>query len=133
MAEVYEKVWKSGWDYYERVKDSDTNETFIRKIAPVWEYFEKKPDGDFSYVIDNNIKLQQKLFYNSKEAKEYRGFMDSIGRDIYSNQQPEYRHIRENYFQMKEKAEMRIWYFDIEVINQGKYNNNHTVKVRKKV
>ena len=130
---VYEKCWKSGWDYYERTRDSETKEVRVRKIDPVWEFFEKDPTGEFQYVIDNNVNLSQKLFYNSKDAKEYKGFMDSVNREIYSNQQPEYRHIRENYFQSKADVDMRIWFFDIEVINQGKYNNNHIVSVRKKV
>jgi len=118
--EIYENVWKSGWAYYERVRDSETKKVYIRKIEPVWEYFEKDPDGEFSYIIDNKIKLKQKLFYNSKDAKEYKGFMESVGREIYGNQQPEYRHIRENYFNIKEQVDMRIFFFDIEVITKDR-------------
>ncbi len=131
--EVYEKCWKSGWDYYERVRDSVTKDVHIRKIDPVWEFFEKDPSGEYNYVIDNKVKLSQKLFTNSKDAKEYKGFMESVGREIYSNQQPEYRHIRENYLHSEHDVDMRIWFFDIEVINQGKFSNNWKVKVRKKV
>jgi len=118
--EVLEKCWKSGWNYYERVRDSVSKEVRIRKIDPIWEYFERDKDGDFRYIIDENIKLSQKLFFNSKDAKEYRGFMESVGKEIYGNQQPEYRHIRENYFEMKEQVDMRIWFFDIEVITKDK-------------
>ena len=46
--------------------------------------------------------------------------MDSVGREIYSNQQPEYRHIRENYFQSKNDVDMRIFFFDIEVITKDR-------------
>jgi len=115
--EQYEKVWKSGWDYFCRTRNTETNQVRIQKINPPTKYFERHPDGVHSYILDPSVKLIPKVFNDSKEAKEYRGLMDSIGKEVFGGQQPQYQFIQDHFFQNGKNNDMRIWFLDIETMN----------------
>jgi len=115
--EQYENVWRSGNEYFCRTRHNETNQVRIEKIQPKWEYFEKSKDGEFGFILDPSVKLSKKTFTSSKEAKEYRGLMDATNRDVFGGQQPEYGYIRNHFFKNGDKPDIRIWYFDIETMN----------------
>ena len=84
--EQYEIVWKSGWDYFCRTRNTKTNQVRIEKIEPEVEYYETHPQGEKSFILDPTVKLTQKVFFSSKEEKEYKGLMDSLGKTVYGGQ-----------------------------------------------
>ena len=120
MPVQYEKVWRSGSKIFERVRDIDTKEVSIREVPPVYEYFDVDQQGEHRFILNEKVPLSPKLFFNAKEAKEYRGLMETVGKQIFGGQQPEYRHIRENYFENGLNLDTRVWFFDIEVIPKEK-------------
>lgn len=122
MAEQYEMCWKSGNnDYFCRTRDTLTNKVSITKIDPEWEFYERVNGGEMSYILDKSIKLQPRIFNDQKNMKEYIGIMDTLGREVFGGQRPEYHHIRKNFWGNNLVSKMRIWFFDIEVIKSGSY------------
>ena len=115
--ETYEKVWRSNFDYFCRTRNTETNQVRIEKINPKWEYYENHPQGEKNFILDPSVKLTEKVFFDSKEAKEYRGLMDSLGKEVFGGQQPQYQYIRDHFFQNGKNNDMRIWFFDIETIS----------------
>jgi len=116
--EQYEMVWRSGYEYFCRTRNIETNQVRIEKFEPEWEYYEKNPQGEFSFILDPSTKLSKKSFTNSKQAKEYRGLMDSIGKEVFGGQNPEYNHIRKHFFKKGKTSDIRIWFLDIETMGQ---------------
>lgn len=114
--EQYEKVWRSGYEYFSRVRDTETKQVRVEKITPKWEYYEHNSNGDMSFILDQSVKLSKKEFSNSKEAKEYRGLMDALGKDVFGGQQPQYKYIRDHFFQNGKDSDIRIWFLDIETL-----------------
>ena len=111
-------VWKSSnKKYYERTRDTETNEVLISQIFPEFELFEEsREDTPYTFILNENIKLKKRTFQNSKEYTEYKGVMDAVGKQVYGTQQPVYKYIRDHYFGNGVVLTPRIWHFDIEVI-----------------
>ncbi len=130
--EQYEKVWKSDFKYFCRTRNTDTNQVRIEEISPKYEYFEKNKNGEFSYILDPSVKLSKREFTSSKEEKEFKGLMDSLGKELYGGQRPEYKHIRDNFFNNGKNNDMRIWFFDIETVEENKYGRDYEIRVRVK-
>jgi DNA polymerase elongation subunit (family B) len=116
--EQYENVWRSGFDYFCRTRNIETKQVRIEKIQPVWEYYEKHPEGEKQFILDPTVKLTKKEFTNSKEAKEYRGLMESLNKEVFGGQAPEYKYIRDHFFQNGKNADTRIWFLDIETMSE---------------
>jgi len=121
MAEQYEMVWRSGSDFFSRTRDTDTNKVSITKIDPEWEFYERTKDGTHLSLLDKSVQLQPRMFNDQKSMKEYTGMMDTLGREVYGGQRPEYHHIRKHFWNNNLVSKMRIWFFDIEVIEEGDY------------
>jgi len=115
--EQYEKVWRSGFEYFCRTRNTETNQVRFEKIEPTWEFYENNPSGDMSFVLDPTVKLSKREFSDPKEMKQFKGLMDSLGKEVYGGQAPEYKHIRDNFFQSGKVNDMRIWFLDIETMN----------------
>jgi len=130
--EQYEKVWRSGFDYFCRTRNIETNQVRIEKIEPSIEFYEKNPNGEMSFILDPTVKLSKKEFKNSKEAKEYRGLMDSLNKEVFGGQPKEYKFIRDHFFQNGFNNDMRIWFLDIETVEENKYGRDHEIRVRVK-
>ena len=116
--EQYEKVWRSGFEYFCRTRNTETNQVKIEKINPVWEYYEKNPNGEAKFILDPTVKLEKKEFTNSKDAREYRGLMESIGKEVFGGQAPEYKNIRDHFFENGKDVDIRIWFLDIETMSR---------------
>jgi len=133
MAKQYEMSWRSGTDYFCRTRDTETNEVSFEKIDPEWEFYERSNGGEFSSLLDKSVQLQPRIFNDTKSQKEYTGMMDTLGREVFGGQRPEYHHIRKNYWNNGLVSEMRIWFFDIEVIKAGDYAFPDAQKAEKPV
>jgi len=115
--EQYEMVWKSGFDYFCRTRNVLTNQVRIQKISPKWEYFERNQNGEKTFILDPSVSLTEKSFYQSNKAKEYKGLFDSLGKEIFGGQPPQYQYIREHFFQNGKESNIRIFYLDIETMS----------------
>ncbi len=117
MAKMYEMVWRSNnKKFYERTRDTETIEVIIKQIFPTFYLYEENNNGEYKFILDENVKLSKKVFDKEKDYRDYLGVMDSVGRNVYGTQQAVYNHIRKNFFGNGITLTPRIWHFDIETI-----------------
>jgi DNA polymerase elongation subunit (family B) len=121
----YENVFMSKFTLYERLFDTDTKESIIRKADYKPEIFTKSKgnrETGWKYFLDESINLEKHSFDDEREYKDFLKFQEQIGATTYGQIQAPYSHIRNNYYKNKTDFKSRIWYFDIEtrvLPNQG--------------
>jgi DNA polymerase elongation subunit (family B) len=100
----FEASWRSDFDFYQRYFDTELDRSMVSKINLQHEWFEERSNGPYSYILDDNIRLEKKQG-SAKQGREHYGF---IG--------PMYRNIRDNYWNKENgfNNNPRIWYLDIE-------------------
>lgn len=125
---LFETAWQHKFRYYERYFDTDTNKSVVKPIYTPAEWYVEHPQGTYSYILDDNIKLKKQEGH-AKDGKGHYGFTN-----------PLYRHIRDNYWVEdggKYNKSPRIWYIDIETRVGKSYTNpektQKTIKIRKKL
>lgn len=104
---LFEASWKEGYDFFERVYDTDLKKSVQRKIHLPSEWYQEQSNGDYSFILDDNIKLVKKQgnYYN-KAIKEI---------TKYGHTDPLYRNIKDNYWNKElYNKDANIWYLDIE-------------------
>lgn len=122
---LFESTWRNGYEYFERVYDTELKKSFQRKINLPFEWYEEHPTGIYTYILDSDIKLEKRQG-RAKDGRDQYGFLD-----------PMYRNIRDNYWNKdKYNLKPRIWYLDIETRSSRSYKNinnpNKKIKIRKK-
>ena len=99
---LFETAFSKDFEYYERVFDGE--KSIKRKITVPFEWYEPQSNGIYSYILDENVKLDKKQGTNPKFGRDKYGFLDPI-----------YRNIRDNYWNKEGyNKNPRIWYLDIE-------------------
>ena len=121
----FEATWRDGFEHYERVLDTQTGQTLKRRIDLKWEWYEPSSKGLYTYILDENIRLERKQG-NAKQGRDQYGFMD-----------PMYRNIRDNYWNKDAyNLDPRVWYLDIETRSSRSFKNTNNpdkvLKIRKK-
>lgn len=101
----FEATYRDGFDFYERVFDTDLGRSIKRQVTQKYEWYEPSSRGIYSYILDDSIKLDKKQGNSAKAGREHYGF-----------QSPDYRNIRDNYWNKEGgyNTDPRIWYLDIE-------------------
>lgn len=102
---LFESIFKKDYNYYERFFDTESKASTIKRVYTRPEYYVEDPKGDYNYLLDNNIKLRKVIDTIPKSSR------------IYGALQPDARHIRDNYWDIKESKynlSPNIWYLDIE-------------------
>ena len=101
--ELFEATFRVGYEYFERVYDTDLKKSVQRKVTTPAEWYEENSKGLYSAILDDNVKLEKRQG-RAKDGRSHHGFLD-----------PMYRNIRDKYWgQDKYNMEPRIWYLDIE-------------------
>ena len=99
----FEATWRDGFEYYQRVFDTDLGRSIKSRVDLRCEYYEPSSTGLYTFILDDEIRLERKQG-NAKQGREHYGFMD-----------PMYRNIRDNYWNKDAyNLEPRVWYLDIE-------------------
>ena len=99
----FEATWRDGFEYYQRVFDTDLGRSTKSRVDLRCEYYEPSSTGLYTFILDDEIRLERKQG-NAKQGREHYGFMD-----------PMYRNIRDNYWNKDAyNLEPRVWYLDIE-------------------
>lgn len=121
----FESTWRKGYEFFERYFDTDLNRSVTSKIDLPHEWYEESSKGLYSYILDENIKLDKKQG-NAKRGRDQYGFLD-----------PMYRNIRDNYWERDGgyNTTPRIWYLDIETRVSRSYKNtsNKELSIRNKI
>jgi len=102
---LFESAFKKDFDYYERYYNTELKTSEVKRIYTQPEYYLEAEDGEYCYLLDNNIKLRKETGKVPKDGK------------IYGLLQPDARHIRDTYWDIKESRyniNPNIWYIDIE-------------------
>ncbi len=100
---LFETAWKDNHYYYERVFDTETNQSTKRRINLTHEWYEESSRGDYSFILDRSVKLT-KHQGNSRDGYGQYGFLDPI-----------YRNIKDNYWNKAGyNMNPRVWHLDIE-------------------
>lgn len=99
---LFEQAFNKDFTSYVRLQDSDTKESEIIKLDGKREYYEPSSNGNFTYLLDDTIKMKR-CFGNYKEAKDKYGVRSSS--EVY---------IRDNHWRKSYVKKPRIWYLDIE-------------------
>ena len=82
---LFESAFNTKEGYFERVFNTDTNQSEFNKVENYYEYYLDSINGPYSYLLDPNRKMKKVLTKNPKEA------MDQVG-----TVNPIYRHIRDH-------------------------------------
>jgi len=100
---LFESSYQKDWDSYERYYDTELNKSVSKKIQLPSEWFEEYSQGEFTSLLDENIRLKRV----QGKAKD--------GRDNYSFVDPIYRNIRDNYWKNQSyNKSPRTWFLDTE-------------------
>ena len=100
----FEATWREKFEFFERVYDTDLQRSIKRKVDLPYEWFEENSRGLYSSILDEKVRLEKKQG-SSKQ-----------GRDNYGYLAPDYRNIRDNYWNKEDGYNNipKIWYLDIE-------------------
>lgn len=99
----FEATWRDGFEYYQRVFDTDLGRSIKSRVDLKCEYYEPSSTGLYTFILDDEIRLERKQG-NAKQGRDQYGFMD-----------PMYRNIRDNYWNKDAyNLEPRVFYLDIE-------------------
>lgn len=100
---LFETAWKEDYSFYERVYDTQLKKSIKRQIKLPYEWYEESSNGDYSYILDDKIKLTRHQG-KAKDGRNHYGFID-----------PLYRNIKDNYWGKEQYNQTpRTWYLDIE-------------------
>lgn len=100
---LFEASWSENYENFERYYDTNLKKSVKNKIDNLYEWYEPLSSGLYSYILDENIKLDKKLG-NAKQGREHYGFLDPI-----------YKNIRDNYWNKNlYNYNPNIWFLDIE-------------------
>lgn len=105
----FEAAYKKGFDNFVRVFNENTKKSEELKISNNYEYYEPSARGNFSYILDNSIKLERKLGY----------FKNAKGK--YGVRKPHEIFIRDNFWGHSYNLNPRIFYLDIETRSVGEF------------
>lgn len=116
----YENIFKVKKDFYERVFDPNTRKSEFSKVEIQPSVYVPDDLGEFSYFLDNNIKLREMKFPNTNEMNSWCKTMKDIGKPYYGKTTPKYQYLRDKFYYqdgeyVNNDHDMRIWYLDIEV------------------
>lgn len=101
---LFESSWRDGFQFFERVYDTDLKKSIKRELNSTYEWYEPKSNGLYSYILDENVKLDKKISNSPKDGRDKYGFLD-----------PLYKNIRDNYWNKNAyNLKPRIFYLDIE-------------------
>ena len=116
MKNQFESIFKVKNSLYVREFNPNSNISEIKSIQETPSLFVTDKRGEYSFILDNSIKLQKMTFSNSYELREFEKSKELLyGFNTYGKRQYMYQYIYENYFEKTEIPNSRIWYFDIEV------------------
>lgn len=100
---LFEQSFRSGWDFYVRVYDTQTQQSQIQKLPDRWEYYTRSPYGSNHSI------------YNPREAYTRHTGKGSIARTNVNPISPLDLIIREQFNGSDHyNHNPRIWYLDIE-------------------
>lgn len=107
MSVEFEQMWRDGFDYFERVFSPELNKSIKRKVNKRAEFFVPSQIGNYTYVLDQSVKLD-KRYGTSKQGSSEFGFQNPIG-----------HHIRDEYWdedasKSKYNRDIGIFFIDIE-------------------
>jgi len=111
---LFETAYQHKFRYYERYYDTDLKKSVVKPIFTPAEWYTEHPQGPYSYILDDNIKLKRQEGH-AKDGRGHYGFTN-----------PLYRHIRDQYWSETEgkyNKEPRTWYIDIETRVGKSYKN----------
>ena len=101
---LFESSWRDGFQFYERVLDTELNKSMKKEVKALYEWYEPSSNGMYSYILDENIKLDKKMSSSSKDGRDKYGFID-----------PLYKNIRDSYWNKNAyNLKPRTFYLDIE-------------------
>jgi len=107
---LFETCWSHKGKHFERVFCTTTQQSIMRDVPGITEYFIKSDEpSNFKYILDETISLKKvttSKFIKSDEIK-----------DAYGLTRPDIRNIRDNYWSLSDPAynsNPNIWFLDIE-------------------
>ena len=106
---LFETAWSHKGKYYERVFNTQTNQSIMREVPGITEYYVPSDDSTFKYILDETVSLKKMTSTKYLKQDDLKG--------TYGLTRPDIRNIRDNYWSLKDpkyNQDPNIWFLDIE-------------------
>ena len=106
---LFETAWSHKGKYYERVFNTQTNQSIMREVPGITEYYVPSDDSQFKYILDETVSLKKMTSTKYLKQDDLKG--------TYGLTRPDIRNIRDNYWSLKDpkyNQDPNIWFLDIE-------------------